>query len=400
MGRCKNNHCKSGLFLLILLFTLPLQGAQYHTIDHLITPFQVDSFKKLIYQNDREIFLHINSSGGEVNAIFKILETMELGQQRGYRFYGIVEPGDIALAGSFFPLLFCDYVFYSDPVSLGASARLLKQYSDHQAEFTALFNQLEKRNGISAKKLKYFFRNGEYFDPVRISSVKNKYIKISQLEDITYTIPSYQPQKLSTSSFSSFLSPNVIFMIVNLTTLLLLTSTYLFRNWLAHLFTLVTLILLFYATTILPINPTALILIFIVHILLVFKPFLKLKYLINMFSLSLFLITSITIISPNTGQFYIEINNAASLLLILGTFFMLLLIYRVIFYLMYPRLTSFFNQQNDLLTREGKITALNPLTIKLSGDHFIVTSNNHLMIGDPVKVIDFQNFKPIVQRID
>ncbi|MBN2695801.1 hypothetical protein JXR93_14170 [bacterium] len=384
---------------LILSFQI---SAESISISGMIREHDIKTLKKI---EDKEIFIFLDSIGSKIDTIFNLLDELNRKKQNGVKIYSIIEENSSCLSGCFFIPLLSDVVFYKNPITLGAFTPLSQQtYKKYKERFQRIFSFLEKNNGISAKRYTNFFLNGELFSPTEIGSISNKYIKFENFEDIFYHFD--DKKEINREDNIPFIerviiSPNMAFILSNIFFILLIYTVFVAQNWFFSITTSVILIFDSYYFFIFPINFNSLFAIFLTHLILVYKHYSKLSLFLTFFSFTLYILSSINFINPLDSNYYLDMGYRVSIILIIGIYLSIFIIYKILFYIFLKRFTLFNKKQNDFIFKEGVIVLQNEVSLLLfNGELFKYQSKNRLVDGDKVIITSFKKLTPVVERVD
>ncbi len=405
MARYKKSYGFGWITLLVLILLIPLN---LKAEDIFLVGYLKDQDKKTIQNlSENNIFLYIDLNGGSLKLTFEIIDEIKKQQEKGKKFYSIIEKNSKAFAASFLITMMTDIVFYENPLNLGASSILsLKSYEKYKVQFDKTFKMISLKNEISEKDIKTFFLNGELFNLKKLTTSKNKiknrkntkYINIQETEDITYSFKNYKPNSINIIQRYLY-SYDAIFVVLNLLIIFMFISVYFSRRVILKIVVIVLFLLFVYLSLDLPINYHSLFAIIFAHFILMFRNFVKLKYILFIASLSIFIISSILFLDPFNTDFYFD-EYGVGIVTIIITFIINMITYKIGYIYFSKRLKSFSKNQNDLLDTEAKVLSIKPLTIQINQDTFSAYSINKLEIGDIVKIVSLDKLRLIIERVN
>ncbi len=400
MGRYKKSFTTIGFIIFLYIFLpLHLKGYEYIYLDGLIKQKDIKLLAEKTSAN-QDIIISLNSFGGKSENIFSYLNLLQKHKLNNHKIYSVIANENVAYGGSFFIALFSDIVFYSNVLNIGALTPLNQNiYMKNKDKFDDIFDMFEEK-----ERLKSFFFYGELLNVESIASEKNKFIEISNLDDISYSLENVDISRLKNKPFDLFdllINPNIFFILFNLSIILLFFSVYISKN---NIYYLITIFLSFFVYNILlnfPVRFDMLFTIFLAHFILLFKIYTTIKKTLTIISFGIFFISSIYIIEPINENFYLEVSYRVNIFVLIVTFIFILIIYKVSLYYLNKRIHNFIKKDNTLINQTGiVIQNEKELLIEIKQDKYLGISVNKLSIGDKVKVIDYKKLKLVVEIID
>ncbi len=392
---------KKLLILFILLFNISIFGESI-TISGMFRYKDVVTLKKTV---DKEIFIFLDSIGGEIETLFVFLEELNKKKESGVKIYTIIDEDSSCLSACFFIPLFSDTVFYKNPITLGAFTPLSQQtYKKYKNKFLYFFSILERKNGIPSKRYINFFLNGELFSPTEIGSISNKYVKFESFNDIFYHFDDKKEinrDKNLSLVERIIISPNFAFIFSNIFFIILIYTVFVAQSWFFSTIASIILLINGYFFLIFPINFNSLFAIFLTHLILVYKHYSKISIFLTLFSFTLYILSSITFVNPTNLNYYLDMGYRTSIVLIVGLYITLFMIYKLSLSIFSKRFLLFKKEQNDFLFKDGEIIDKDGESLMLfNGEYFNYQSKNRLSNGDKVTIISYNNLTPIVERVE
>jgi len=400
MGRYKKSFANIGFIIFLYIFLpLNLKGYEYIYLDGLIKDKDVEILKEKISKN-QDIIISLNSFGGKLENIFLYLNLLQKHKLNNKKIYSVITGENVAYGGSFFIVLFSDIVFYNNVLNIGALTPLNPNiYLKNKDKFDDIFDIFDEK-----ERLKTFFFYGELLNVESIASEKNKFIEISKLNDISYSLENIDITKLGDKSidlFNLLINPNMFFILFNLNIILLFFSVYISKK---NIYYLITVLLSFFIYNIFlnfPIRFDMLFTIFLAHFILLFRIYTTIKKTLTIISFGIFFISSIYIIEPINENFYLEVSYRVNIFVLIISFIFILIIYKISLYYLNKRISNFIKKDNTLISQTGFVVENEKeLIIEIKQDKYSGISVNKLSKGDKVKVIDYKKLKLIVEIID
>jgi len=296
MGRYKENYEKIGFTCLVLFFAVLFPSKTYSAstieINGYLKNYDTKKFSNVLKSENKELFIILNSSGGKLKTLFKTIDTIIKIKKKGVKVYTIIHDDHVAYAGAFLVILFSDIVFYKDVLNIGTFTPLSKEtYKSKEKDFDRIFNIIGKNNKVSVNKVKNFFFNGDMFRPEVFKDTNIKFIGIETTEDIEFSVESYRDInfKYRASGFFKYLfTPNFIFIIFNITIILSFLSIYFTKNIILSVLSSILIAIFLFLSFEITINLKAVFAIFFTHFMLIFKEYVRFKYIIFILSFQLF----------------------------------------------------------------------------------------------------------------
>lgn len=406
MGRYKENYKKIKYAYIIAFFIVFIPFNIYSSsvinIDGYLKKYDIPRFTNVLQKENKDLFIMLNSSGGKLDTLFKILDNLISMKAKGIKIYTIINKDRVSYAGAFFIVLLSDIVFYTDPLNLGVFTPLSKEtYSLHKKKFDEIFKAINKTKDINNNSIKKIFLNGDMFKPELFSKLNIKFIQIENLSDIEYSVASYKNINLqSRMSFISYLyTPNFIFLIFNLTIILIFVSVYFSKNILFSILSIIFVSVFIFLSFEMTISLKAIFAIFFTHFMLIFKEYIKYKYIVLVLSFSVFILSSIYLINPLDSNYYIDTGFRVDIFMIFITVFAIILMYKLLISFFNRRFKKFNNNKNELKYQNATVVSVYPLKVNILGDEFPALSINKLYVNSNVKIIGFRGIKMIVERV-
>jgi membrane-bound ClpP family serine protease len=369
-------------------------------IDGYLTKYDIPKFSNVLENEKKDLFIILNSSGGKIDTIFKIVDNIIKIKKKGIKVYSLIQNDSVAFAGAFFIVLLSDIVFYTNSLNLGVFTPLSKNiYKSRKNDFDKIFKEIDSENDETSKNI---FLNGEMFKPDLLDKINTKFIRIESLEDIEFSVDSYKDINFNNKMwFISYLyTPNFIFFIFNLTIILIFSSVYFTKNIFLSILSILFLSAFIFLSFEITLSLKAIFAIFFTHFMLIFKEYIKLKYILFVLSFSVFILSSIYFTDPLNSNYYIDTGFRVDIVVILITIISIILMYKILILFFNKRFGKFNKSRNELKYQEAIVTSTYPLLINILGDEFPAISINKLHIDNKVKIIGFRGIKVIIERIN
>ncbi len=407
MGRYKKNYEKIKYAYIIAFFIIFIPVNIYSSsvinIDGYLKKYDIPKFTNILEKENKDLFIMLNSSGGKLDTLFTIVDSLISMKAKGIKIYTIINKDSISYAGAFFIVLLSDIVFYTEPLNLGVFTPLSeKTYSLHKKRFDEVFKAINKSKNINNSTVKKIFLNGDMFRPELFSKLNITFIQIEDLSDIEYSVVSYKNINLQNRmSLTSYLyTPNFIFLIFNLTIILIFVSVYFTKNILFSILSIIFISVFIFLSFEITISLKAVFAIFFTHFMLIFKEYVKSKYIITVLSFSIFILSSIYLINPLNSNYYIDTGFRVDIVMIFTMVFIVILMYKLLILFFNRRFKKFNNKKNELKYQNATVISVYPLKVNILGDEFPALSINKLYINSKVKIIGFRGIKIIVERVE
>ena len=403
MGRYKENYEKIKYACIIAFFIFFMPVNIYSTsvvnISGYLKKYDVSGFTEVLKNENSDLFIMLDSSGGKLDTLFTIIDNLIKIRKKGIKVYTVIDKDAVGYAGAFFIVLLSDMVFYTEPLNLGVFTPLSKEtYKLHKNKFDEIFKIID----TGSNKVRNIFLNGDMFKPEFFTELKTKFIQIEDLSDIEYSVNSFKNVNLQNKmSITSWLyTPNFIFLIFNLTIILIFISVYFTRNIFFSTLSIIFISIFVFLSFEITISLKAVFAIFFTHFMLIFKEYIKFKYLLLILSFSIFILSSIYFINPLSSNYYIDTGFRVNIIMILITIFAIILIYKLLIIFFNRRFKKFNNNKNELKYQYATVISVYPLKVSVLGDEFPALSINKLYLNNKVKITGFRGIRMIVERVE